>query len=167
MEFALILPALLLLYLGMVQLTALLSIKHKLASAAHVMTDLVTRHRDVILLADINDYFTGAGLALADSAASEASIRVLVYGTRGGRPPAFVWSRQNRPTPTCPPPEPAELQTIALTGADIVVAVTCARIKVPMPRFLDFQFLPDTITLRQQSIMRPRSYLQINCRDCS
>jgi Flp pilus assembly protein TadG len=166
LEFALVLPVLLLLYLGMVQLTALLSVKHKLATSAAVMADLVTRHRDVIRLADLNDYFEGARLVLADSATSEASIRVFAYRPRTGAAPRLVWSRQDGSSPVCARPDAAELQNLAAVGSDIIVVVTCARFSFPVPAILGFTMFPDTITMRQQAIMRPRTYLQINCRDC-
>ncbi len=167
LEFLFVLPVMLLIYLGMVQLTAFLSVKHKLSSSATVMADLVTRHRDAIRVSDLQDYFEAAKLVM-ESPSEQMSIRVFVYRPRGGgRAPRLVWGLQDGVTHTCAQPQAADLTNLTVTGSDIVVVVTCMNFVFPVPQFLGFTlFARPTVTLRQQAIMRPRTYLQINCRDC-
>lgn len=169
LEFALVLPVLLMLYLGMVQLTALLSAKHRLSSSAAVMADLVTRHRDVIWKKDLDDYLKAAELIVRDTAAGALRTRVFVYRPNAvGAVPKPVWQYENRVAPAdCTPPRPADLQDLTATRSDIVVVVTCAEFTFPLPQIAGFTLSArPTVTLRQQAIMRPRTYLQINCRDC-
>lgn len=177
LEFALVLPVLVLLYLGMVQLTALLSVKNKLSSSAAVITDLVTRHRDVIHVADLNDYLEAGNLVMADSGTEEMRARVFVYRVVTGHL-RLAWSwQQHQQDPInhgCTNPVTSELRplfvgpdgTLPPNPSDVIVVVTCTRFSFPVPAILGFTMFPDTITMRQQAIMRPRTYLQINCRDC-
>ncbi len=177
LEFALILPVLLLLYYGMVQLTAFLSVKHKLSSSAAVMTDLVTRHRDVIHVADLNDYVEAGRLVMANSGTEEMRARVFAYRVvRGNLQLAWTWQKHppDQNYRGCTNPEPSELRplvfgpsgTTPVSASDVIVVVTCTRFAFPVRSVAGFTMFPNTITIRQQAIMRPRTYLQINCRDC-
>lgn len=177
LEFALILPVLLMLYYGTVQLTDFLSVKHKLSSASAVMADLVTRHRDAIQVADLNDYLEAGNLVMAGSETGEMRARVLVYRVVSGHL-RLAWSwQQHQQDPInhgCTNPVISELRPLFLGPAgtlppsvsDVIVVVTCTRFSFPVPAILGFNMFPDTIAMRQQAVMRPRTYLQINCRDC-
>lgn len=176
LEFAIILPVMLLLYLGMVQLTALLSVKHRLSSAAAVTADLVTRHRDAIRVADLDDYMQAGRLVMADSAAGEVRTRVFAYRFVGNNFRA-AWSWQQGVSLGCTNPVAADLRPLALNadgtvptpgnGSDVIVVVTCTRFTFPVRSIFGYTISADpTITMRQQAVMRPRTYLQINCRDC-
>lgn len=173
----------LLLFLGMVQLTALLSVKHKLSSAASVMADLVTRHSDLITQADLNEYFRAVELVMGEAAQPGAGVRevrtrVFAYRFDRGRF-ILVWSWQNHAADGgdlgCSNPVAADIKPLALNAdgttqgirSDLIVAVTCTRFTFPVPSIPYFTpFADPAINLRQQIIMRPRAYLQINCVDC-
>ena len=55
-EFVIVLPVLLLLFFGMINLTSYLSTLRKVNSAAELVTDLVSRHDKTITSSDIEDY---------------------------------------------------------------------------------------------------------------
>lgn len=166
-EFALVLPFMLLLYFGMVQLTAYLSAKQRLSSAAAVMADLVTRHRDYVWVSHLNDYFEAAKLMTAGSGFRDIRSRVFVYRPRTGNTPQLLWTFSSASTLTCDQPNAADVGNFAIGQTDLVVAVTCGRLEFPVPAIAGYTlFANPAITVRQQAIMRPRTYLEVNCRDC-
>lgn len=185
-EFALLLPFMLLLFLGMVQLTALLSVKTKLSSAATVMADLVTRHNDLIKQAELTEYFRAVELVMSETARPDTGVREVrtrVFAYRfDGTSNRFIvaWSWQGYTARganlACSPPEAADIRPLAMNAdgtakgllSDLFVVVTCTRYTFPVPSvpFLGPFTEPD-IDLRQQIIMRPRAYLKINCADCT
>ena len=59
-EFALVLPLLLALYLGSVEASRLYTADRKVSTLASSMADLVSRQKGVIKLSTLNDYFTAA-----------------------------------------------------------------------------------------------------------
>jgi Flp pilus assembly protein TadG len=63
-EFLFVLPVLLLLFLGMVNLTDYISMHRRVNAAAGLMTDLVTRHEKTIDKAAMTDYATAVKLAM-------------------------------------------------------------------------------------------------------
>lgn len=59
-EFALILPLLISLYLGTIEATVLYAVDHKVATVAATMGDLVSREKDEITGTELTTYFTAA-----------------------------------------------------------------------------------------------------------
>jgi Flp pilus assembly protein TadG len=59
-EFALVLPLLLALYLGSVEVSMLYTADRKVATIASTMADLVSRQRETLSQDDLDDYFTAA-----------------------------------------------------------------------------------------------------------
>jgi len=59
-EFALVLPLMLALYLGSVEAARLYTADRKVATLASAMADLVSREKDTIKQSTLNDYFTAA-----------------------------------------------------------------------------------------------------------
>ena len=59
-EFALVLPLMLALYLGSVEAARLYTADRKVATLASSLADLVSRQRDTITTTQLNDYFTAA-----------------------------------------------------------------------------------------------------------
>jgi len=166
-EFALLLPVMLLLYFGMVQLTALLSLTHKLSSASASVADIVSRYRTVTQMTDIYDAFQAGRLVMASSAATNVQTRIFVYRPRSNAAPRVISTMQDGAQPRCEAPKAADLQGLALTGSDIIVVVSCASFRFPMPTVLKFEVFPDsTIILRRQTIMRPRGNQRFTCKDC-
>ena len=60
-EFALILPIMLILYIGSVEASALISMDRRVQSVAGALGDLVARSNETLLAADLQDYFRAAG----------------------------------------------------------------------------------------------------------
>jgi len=64
-EFALVLPFMLLLYLGSIELSAAISVDKRVTVAAGSLGDLVARADTSISTSTLNDYFTAAGATMA------------------------------------------------------------------------------------------------------
>jgi Flp pilus assembly protein TadG len=75
-EFALILPALLTLYLGSVELSSAISVDKRVATVSGSLGDLVARADGEITTATINDYFRASAATMAPY--SSANVRQVV-----------------------------------------------------------------------------------------
>lgn len=64
-EFALILPALMVLYMGTLEISQVISVDRKMAAAAGAMGDLVTQSNEEITTPTLNDYFQAAGMIMS------------------------------------------------------------------------------------------------------
>lgn len=93
-EFALVLPIMLMLYIGFVEVSALISVDRKLQSAAGALGDLVARSDTTISAATLTDYFHAASGIMSPNPVDGlrqvvTQVEVLADGTT-----KVSWSRQ-------------------------------------------------------------------------
>ncbi len=163
-EFALILPLLLLLYLGTVEGASLYAADRKVATLASTMADLVSREKDGLLASELNDYFaasdsillpypsTGLGqiislLSIADD--GEATVQWSVgRGTSIAREPLSEF----------PLGAAAQINQLARNGSGFLVVAEVSYPYVPITGFV----YQDTINLRHVEYFLPRVPGRIN-----
>jgi hypothetical protein len=95
-EFALVLPIMLVLYIGFVEVSALISVDRKLQSAVGALGDLVARSDTTISAATLNDYFQAAGGIMTPHSTDDLrQIVTLVEVSASGATACVKWSRQH------------------------------------------------------------------------
>ena len=166
LEVAFILPFLLFLYFGLLDLTAMISLNRKITYAASVVADLVTQNDGTVVAGDIDDYFNAAALVLAPTPMS--SIRVEVYQYRNvSGVITNQWSRNNGSGGTCSAPTTAGMNSLMSDGNDIVVAVLCTNYTPYVATFLGERVLGATsFSMNEQIALRPRQSATLNCTGC-
>jgi Flp pilus assembly protein TadG len=163
-ETALILPFLLILYFGMVDLTALISFNRKITYSASVVADLVTQNRTSVLATTINDYYSAAELVMAPTPASDVRIEVFGYRDVGGAV-TEMWKTDNGQGPDCDTtPDTASMPDLMTASNDVVVAMACMEYQPYIGTFLGKELIGGTSFKVEQAIMvRPRSTTQLTC----
>lgn len=168
-EFVIVMPVLLLLLFGMINLTGYISVLRKAHFAAELVADQVSRHNGstpgTILSTDFTDYFNAAALLFLPSSASGVQVQVYNYRLVGGTP-ALRWQRSRLPgaSGTCTAPNPADPDIAALmTSGDALVAVVC------IPGYTALAKFPGMPTLtipRKQYALKPRQTQTLLCTGC-
>ena len=132
-EFALIVPFMLLIYFGLFDITALVSVNRKVTYAASVVADLVAQNKTSVLKADIQNYFNASDMVMAPMPA--AAVRVEVFGFRkSGSTISQIWKIDNGLASSCgaaPPPPP---WTLSWSQETILWSHGFARLTKSMPR---------------------------------
>lgn len=94
-EFALVLPIMLMLYIGFVEVSALISVDRKLQSAAGALGDLVARSDATISAATLTDYFQAASGIMTPHPTDELrQVVTLAEVSADGATASVEWSRQ-------------------------------------------------------------------------
>lgn len=95
-EFALVLPMMILAFFGMLEGSDLLTVKRRIANASNALADIVTQE-PTITVANINDSITGVRRQLEPTDTSTLSIRVVsvIKGPNPGDPATVHWSLDN------------------------------------------------------------------------
>jgi Flp pilus assembly protein TadG len=168
-EFVLILPMLLTLYLGMVDLTAAITTTRQLSYSASVVGDLVTQYVTNISVAQINDSMRAADLVMQSRSASAAEPRVEVITYRMvNNTVTMLWRRTNSKGTACTAPTTTGLAPLMSSGNDLVVVVACSIYTAQISRFLGENLLGQaSFTFREQIALRPRQAAVLNCIDCT
>ena len=160
-EFALVLPVLLLIFFGMINLSQYASALRKADTAAYLVADLVSRSQSNITQATVDDYFTAAELLYRPEDRSwvqtNIGIDVYVYATGTGAASAR-WSRFYQGTARCTSPMSTPSGTKIsqlLTDTDAVVAVVCTTFTAPAASYPGMGYLANK-RIERTFVTRPR-----------
>jgi hypothetical protein len=163
-ETAIILPVLLLLFFGMIDLTSLISHNRKITYSASVVADLVAQNRTSVLKGTIDDYYKAAEMILRPIEASE--FHVDVYGYRKvGSTVTQIWKTKMAGGASCSTtPNTTAMAALMSANNDVIVAVACTDFTPYMATFLGKSLLGATSFDVEQAIMvRPRSTSMLTC----
>ncbi len=163
-EFAIILPFMLFVYFGLVDVTGLISLNRRIVSAAATMADLVTQQKTTVLASTITDQFNAAYVTMQPMASSQLRVEIFDYRYVGPTI-TLIWKMSNNQGPVCGPvPVTTNMAPLMTAGNDLVVARTCTTYSPAIAAFMGTNILTATsFTVRQAISARPRSSLQLNC----
>ena len=170
-EVALVMPFMFLLYFGLFDLTALISVNRKVTYSASVVVDLVAQNKTSILKADIQNYYNASDMIMVPI--PSATVRVEVFGYKiSGSTISQVWKTDNAKGSSCgAAPSTAAMAPLMVAGNDLVVARVCTtytpyagNFRINAAGFGTYKILGATSFLVGESITeRPRSTSQLTC----
>jgi Flp pilus assembly protein TadG len=165
-EMAFIMPFLLLLYFGLVDLTALISLNRKVTYAASVVADLVTQNQTTVAGADITDYFNAAKLVMKPGDISNIRIEVYQFRNIGGTI-TNQWSKKSTGGAACGTPSTGGMSSLMTDGNDVVVVKVCTTYTPFMATFLGQSILgATTFPMSEEIALRPRQSTTLACAGC-
>lgn len=165
-EMAFIMPFLLFLYFGLVDLTALISLNRKVTYAASVVADLVTQNDTTVTSATMNDYFSAAALALKPTPISSARVEIYQYRKVSGVI-TNQWSKKSTGGTACSAPSTTGMANLMTDGNDIIVATVCTTYTPYIATFMGNSILGATaFSMSEQISLRPRQSSTLACTGC-
>lgn len=169
LEVAFIMPFLLFLYFGLVDLTAMISLNRKVTYAASVVADLVTQNDATVTATKIDDYFNAAALVMKPT--PMANIRVEVYQYHKDSTSGVItsqWRRKSATGGNCTAPTTAGMSNLMTDGNDLIVAVLCTTYTPYIATFLGDRILgATTFSMSEQIALRPRQSTALTCATCT
>ena len=163
-EVAFILPFMLFLYFGLIDLTALISVNRKVTYAANVIVDLVAQNKTSVLKSDIQNYFKASDMVMAPI--PKTQVRVEVFGYRiTGTTISQIWATNNGGGSSCgSAPSTGAMAPLMVAGNDLVVSRVCTTYKPYIVTFLGKEVLGKTsFTVGENITQRPRSTAKLTC----
>jgi len=164
-EMAFVMPFMLVLFFGLIDLTQLISLNRRVTYAASVVADLVTQNETTVLAASFNDYFNAAKLVMTPADLSDVRVEVYQFRDVGGTI-TNQWSRMSAGGAACGAPSTAGLDTLMEDGNDIIVASVCTTYTPYMATFLGYTILSGAVPLSEEIALRPRQSTTLNCTGC-
>jgi Flp pilus assembly protein TadG len=163
-EIAFILPFMLLIYLGLFDITALVSVNRKVTYSASIVADLVAQNKTSVLKSKLSDYYSAANLVMAPI--SSSAVRVEVFGYRiSGSTVSLIWKTNNGQATSCGTnPSTTAMAPLMVAGNDLVVARVCTTYEIYAANFLGHTLANSSSFVISESItQRPRSTLKLTC----
>lgn len=165
-EFALIVPLVIVLYIGTVDLNLYISVTRKIANASSILSDLIAQNVAVISTAAIDDAFQGATLAMIPLPDDATGFEIYNYRMIDGELKQ-QWSRTSTGGPDCSSPDTSDLPGLMDGGNDIIIAVACTVHEPAMSKaFGKFVLGAATFTIQTEVKLRPRESSTLECADC-
>jgi Flp pilus assembly protein TadG len=170
-EMAFIMPFLLFLYFGLIDLTSMISLNRKVTYSASVVADLVTQNANAvdatkIPAATIDDFFNAAKLVLKPLNMSNVRIEVYQFRSVSGAP-VNQWHKNSAGGTACGAPSTAGMNNLMTDGNDVIVATVCTSYTPYMATFLGQAVLGATsFTMSEQIALRPRQTSTLDCPTC-
>lgn len=163
-EFVIVLPVLLLLFFGMINLTSYISTLRKTNAAAELVTDLVSRHDETITSSDIDEYFNAAALLFLPASGDGVQVQLYNYHDDDKNGVADLRWGKFKTAGTCTAPNTSAPEIVTmLADSDVLIAVACIPGYTAPARFPG---LP-TLAVPQKSVaLRPRQSDELSCTDC-
>jgi Flp pilus assembly protein TadG len=165
-EFAFILPFMLFLYFGLLDLTGLVSSNRKMTSTASVVADLVGQNRNTISRATIGDYMMVSEMINNPAPASGVKVRVFGY-RKSGSAAVQNWTATSAGGPACSPVNTSGMTSLMSASNDIIVAQACTTFVPYVVSFLGNDILgASSFNVQQDVMVRPRSTATLSCTGC-
>lgn len=166
-EFSFIMPVLLLLYFGLVDLTAMISMNRKVTYAASVVADLVTQNDSTVTATDITDYWNAAEMVMKPTPISGVRVEVYQFRKVGGVI-TNQWKKTGTTGTSCGgTPSTTGMIDLMTDGNDVIVARVCMTYTPYIATFLGTNILgATTFSLSEQIALRPRQSATLACTGC-
>lgn len=158
-EFALILPFLLILYLGGIEISQAVAVSRKATLVSRTISDLVAQNStETITTAELNSIFAAANAVMAPYPTDPVKITVSSVGIDASGSAKVEWSRQKNSTQRAKN-QPITLPTPAMAVANSTLIM--AEVKYLYTPTFGSAFI-DPINLSETIYMRPRMVPKIN-----
>lgn len=174
-EFVLVFPVLLLLFFGLVNFAHYISASLKIAQAAVVAADVVSRATgSKVQAADFTDAFTAVELAVTPLPVAGVRVDFYDYFLATGSPaPVLRWRKSSPEGQACTAPNPSVYPIIDILNpsaqtpaTDVIVAVVCMPYAAPVPNFPGLSDFFSNIVIRRSMALRPRNSATLVCTAC-
>jgi Flp pilus assembly protein TadG len=159
-EMAFIFPFMVILYIGLIDVTNLISANRRVTLAASTVADLVTQTSTTITSSDINGFFKAIAPIMEPFSASDVKAEVFAYRKNGSNV-NLIWQKNNGGSCGGTPSTSGYINLMT-DNNDLVTARVCVSFK-PL-----FSYVLGTQTFRpeHQLTLRPRESRTLDCTNC-
>ena len=160
-EMAIIFPVMVILYIGLVDVTNLLMVNRRVTLTTSTLADLVTQADSTITTADIDGVFESARAIFEPMPVDGISLNLWAFRMEDGSP-TLQWHYTNGVVCGSAPEGGDDMESLMGDGNDIIVGRVCYN----QEAILGSLFSADTIELEDELMLRPRQSTTLDCTDC-
>jgi len=184
-EFALIFPLMVGMFIGMIDLSNGLSASRKVTITANTVGDLITQEPGATSPAAIDGIFTAALETMKPFNINKVRLDVFAFRPDGGGNPQLIWSHSKTlgsgggSGPTCgaAPAVTADMANLMTQNNDLIIARACYNFDYMLGKIFNFDSYlggngnlsghTTSFTMKEEMTLRPRRALQLDCAACT
>jgi Flp pilus assembly protein TadG len=164
-EMALIFPIMLIVFVGLIDVSNLMTANRRVTLTASTLGDLVTQSPGSVKVADLDGFFSAARSIMAPfpEASTSLAFYTFKHDSSGAEVPGWQYSSTGS-GPDCgdPPVVDDNVKNLMAENNDVVVSRTCYQWEPILGIILGFS----TSIVQDQLMLRPRQTARIVCEDC-
>jgi Flp pilus assembly protein TadG len=161
-EAAFILPVMLLIYFGLLDLTTVLSANRRVTQMASTLADLVTQSTGTTTKAELAGFYRASTAIMDPYSTNDLTLEVFGY-RRNGDNVVVAWQDNNgRSCGAAPMANTDLLKQLTSEGNDVITARVCYEM-VPLTGMI---LRDGRVNLSDQMTLRPRQSSRLTCTDC-
>jgi hypothetical protein len=160
-EMAFIFPVMVILYVGLVDVTNLISINRRVTLTASTLADLVTQIDGTTTRSELDGIFESARAIFEPHPVEGISLSLFSFMLNSGTP-QLRWKHTNGSSCGSTPAAGDEMEGLMADGNDIVVARVCFDHPAIIGSFLG----SDDFEVDDELMLRPRQSTTLLCTDC-
>jgi hypothetical protein len=160
-EMAFIFPVMVILYIGLVDVTNLLAVNRRVTLATSTLADLVTQTDSTITMEDIDGVFESARAIFEPMPVDGISLNLWAFRMEDGSP-TLQWEYTNGVSCGSAPSGGDEMESLMDDGNDIIVGRVCYYHEA----ILGSLFSSSSFELDDELMLRPRQSTTLDCTDC-
>lgn len=162
-EIALIFPMMLVIFVGLIDASNLMTANRRVTLTASTLGDLVTQAPGQIWSTDMDGFFSAAQSIMDPFPADSIKMEFFAF-KKAGAGAALEWSHSNS-AQTCgaaPAADDAQMLTLMAEDNDVIISRVCYNWEPVLGIILGFT----TSTIEDQIMLRPRQTARIVCNGC-
>ncbi len=162
-EMAFIFPVMIIMLVGLIDVTDGMSANRKVTITANTLGDLVSQEPGTTTKANLDGIFTAAIETMVPYDGSGVGLEIFTFRKVGANAPAIEWQYRQGASCGAVPGVTADMDDLMSQGNDLIISRTC----------YDFSYILGTLftgnenfTMTDEMTLRPRKSLQLDCTDC-
>ena len=161
-EMALIFPVMLIVFVGLVDVSNLMTANRRVTQTASTLGDLITQSPGEVSTADLDGFISAAGSIMDPFPESSTSLEFYTF-TKSGGSAVLDWQYTSGGASCGAAPTADDtMLTLMAEDNDVVVSRTCYVWEPILGIILGFS----TSTIQDELMLRPRQTARITCSDC-
>jgi len=162
-EMAFIFPVMIVMLIGLVDVTDGLSTSRKVTITANTLGDLISQEPGTTTQANINGIFVGATQTMVPFDGSSLGLEIFNFRKIGTNAPKLNWEHRSGTNCGSAPAVTADMSTLMTQGNDLIISRTCYNFSYILGNLFPGN---TSFTMQEEMTLRPRKSLQLDCTDC-
>jgi len=162
-EMAFIFPAMIIMLIGLVDVTDGMSANRKVTITANTLGDLVSQEPGTTTQANLSGIFTAAIETMVPYDGSAVGLEIFTFRKVGANAPELEWQYLQGTSCGAAPGVTADMTDLMAQGNDLIISRTCYNFSY----ILGTLFTGNTsFKMTDEMTLRPRKSLRMECTDC-
>jgi len=162
-EMAFIFPVMVMMLIGLVDVTDGMSANRKVTITANTLGDLISQEPGTTTQNNIDGIFAGALETMVPYDGSSVGLEVFTFRKIGPNAPKLEWEHRKGTNCGAAPAVTADMTDLMSQGNDLIISRTCYNFSYILGNLFSGN---TSFKMTDEMTLRPRKSLQLDCSDC-